>query len=242
MRSYGLRRREFITLLGGAAAGLPLAARAQPVGKVFRIGVLGYARSSGLEALFAELHRLGFNDGENLSVQWRFLDEDARAPQVLADELVRTMPDVLVVNGPEVGLKAAVEATKTIPIVTIAINFDPIARGYVASLGRPGGNVTGVFFRQTDLAQKQIELLTEAFPGKTRICALWDALSADQFSAAERAAKSLNVELRSLKLENPPYDFNAVFETLAGDDPQLLLVLSSPYFTPHQFRIAELAA
>ena len=107
--------------------------------------------------------------------------------------------------GGEIVLQAAVAASRTVPIVMWAINFDPIARGYVKSLAQPGGNITGIVSLQTELAAKQVELLTQALPDRTRLAILWDAISADQFTAAERQAKSLRLEVQSLKLENPPF-------------------------------------
>jgi putative ABC transport system substrate-binding protein len=125
--------------------------------------------------------------------------------------------------------------------VVWAINYDPIARGYVKGLAHPGGNVTGVVTLQTELAAKQVELLTQAFPGRARLAILWDQLSADQFSAAEQLAKSLRLNVQSQKLENPPYDFDAAFQSLAQGSPQMLLVLSSPLFSTSRTRIADLA-
>jgi putative tryptophan/tyrosine transport system substrate-binding protein len=94
---------------------------------------------------------------------------------------------------------------------------------------------------QTELAAKQVELLTQAFPERTRLAVLWDGISADQFAAAERQARSLRLDVRSLKLGNPPYDFDAAFRSLAEGAPQMLLVLSSPFFTVYRSHIAELA-
>jgi len=109
---------------------------------------------------------------------------------------MQVQPELIVVNGAEPMLQAVRAAGHTIPIVLVAINFDPIARGYVGSLARPGGNITGVVFQQLELAQKQVELLTQAFPERTHLAALFDAQSADQFGAAERSAKSLNLQIR----------------------------------------------
>jgi ABC-type uncharacterized transport system substrate-binding protein len=109
----------------------------------------------------------------------------------------------------------------------------------VQSLARPGGNVTGVFTRQPELAAKQVEILKETFPEWTRLTALWDALSTDQLRGAQRAAESLQLTLRPLKLENPPYDIAATFRRVAESDQQMLLVLSSPFFGPHNKEIAE---
>jgi len=238
-------RREFITLLGGAAAAWPLAAHAQQSDKVIRLAVLGPSRNTApslalYQAFVAQLRELGFSEGQNLVVEHRGVD-DPRGPFVAAAELMRSQPDLIVVSGPEVALQAVVGASGFIPIVMIAVNFDPVARGYVASLSRPGGNITGVVFQQLELAQKQVELLTQAFPEKTRVAVLFDAQSLAQFGAAERAAKSLNLQLQALKLENPPYDFDAVFRSAVAGGAQMVLVQSSPNFIPHQSEIANLA-
>jgi len=239
-----MRRREFITLLGGAAVAWPLGARAQQAGKVIRIGVFGPSLNSPAttvpyQAFLAELHELGFVEGQNLSIEYHNLD-DSRGTFVAAAELMRSQPDLIVAAGPEVALQAVVGASRAVPIVVIAVNFDPIARGYVTSLARSGGNITGVVYRQLELAAKQVELLTQAFPERTRLAALFDAQSADQFSAAERAAQSLNVQLQGLKLENP-YDFEAVFRRAMASATQMVLMLSSPFFIPHESRICQLA-
>ena len=148
-----------------------------------------------------------------------------------ANELVAWRADVLFAFGPELGLQAAAAARPPVPIVILANNYDPIARGYVQSLSRPGGNVTGIVSRQLELVAKQIELLMEAFPERKRLGALWDALSADQFAAAEREAKARQLTLRAIKLENPPYDSTAAFRTLAQDGVELLHFLGSPLFS-----------
>jgi putative tryptophan/tyrosine transport system substrate-binding protein len=136
-------------------------------------------------------------------------------------------------------VKAALAASRTIPIVMWANNFDPIAHGYVQSLARPGGNVTGIFTRQPELAAKQVEILKETFPDRTRLTVLWDRLSADQMEGAERAAKSLQLTPVAIKLENPPYDIPAVFRRVAESQPQMLAVLSSPLFGPHNKEIVD---
>ena len=138
-------------------------------------------------------------------------------------------------------LQALVGASGAVPTVVIATNYDPIARGYAASLSRPGGNITGVVYRQLELAEKQVELLNQTFPEKTRLAGLYDALSADQFSAAERTAKLLGLQLQALKLENPPYDFGSAFRRAEADAAQMMLVLSSPHFIQHKPLIAQLA-
>ena len=239
-----IRRRELIFTLGGAAAAWPLAARAQQVGKVMRLGFFGPGLTSPAtivpyQAFAAQLRELGFNEGQNIVIEYRNVD-DPRGPFVAAADLMRSQPDLIVAFGPEVALQAVVGASRAVPIVMIAINYDPIARGYVTSLARPGGNITGVVSLQLELAQKQVELLTQAFPDRTRLAILFDALSADQFTAAERAAKLFNIQPQALKLENPPYDMAVPFGSAAVGGAQMMLVLSSPLFIPHHRRIAEL--
>jgi len=240
-----MKRREFITLLGGAGVVWPLAARAQQPGKPVRIGFLGASlnapATAGLFQQFLdELRDGGFSEGQNLIVEHRRVD-DPRGTFVAAAELMRLQVDLIVAQGPEVALQAVVGASRSIPIVLQAINYDPVERGYVASLARPGGNITGLFFRQAELAAKKVELLTQTFPDRTRLAVLSDMHVADEFNAAERSAKSLHLELRAVTLEKPPYDFAAAFRTIAQDGAQMLLVLSSPFFAEHRRQLAELA-
>jgi ABC-type uncharacterized transport system substrate-binding protein len=246
-----MKRREFITLVGAAAA-WPLAARAEEQdGRVWRIGVIGPRSENagfrsgvggaGYPTMLDELRKLGFSEGRNLTVEYRSIEQEPRTVFAGAAELVRWNADVLVAIGPEVGLQAAVAATSKIPIVIAAFNYDPIARGYVKNLAQPGGNITGVFLRQPELAEKQVELLTQTFPDKTRIAMLWDDLSSDQFSAAENRANLLHLQVLPTKLERPPYDFDAAFQLVAKSSPQMLLILSSPHFIAQRQRIAELA-
>jgi putative tryptophan/tyrosine transport system substrate-binding protein len=240
-----MRRREFISLLGGAPVAWPLAAHGQQAGKVIRIGFIGASLNSSAmaaqyQAFLKELHELGFSEGRNIVVDYRRLD-DPRGPFAVAAELMRLQVDLIVATGPEVALQAVVGASRSIPIVIMAVQYDPIERGYVSSLARPGGNITGVFYRQPELAAKQLELLTQTFPEKSRLAVLYDTNSADQFSAAEEAARSMPLELRPLKLEKPPYDFSAAFQTMAQGGAQMVLVLSSPFFVERRPEVAALA-
>jgi ABC-type uncharacterized transport system substrate-binding protein len=123
----------------------------------------------------------------------------------------------------------------------IAVNFDPIAGGYVSNITRPDKNITGLVYRAPELAAKQLELLMEAFPNEKPIAALWESASAGQFESAQRIAQSLHIELRSHKLENPPFDFDEAFRAVAQDGSRMVLVLSGPAFAPQRKRIADLA-
>jgi ABC-type uncharacterized transport system substrate-binding protein len=241
-----MRRREFTTLVAGALAAWPLVARADQSGKLARVGYLGPLPNNPMivasyAVISSELRQFGFVDGQNLIIEYRYHNLPGADISAQAAELVQSDVDVLVADGPEAVLQAAVGASGTIPIAMIAINFDPIGRSYVSSLARPGGKVTGIYFEQLELVEKQLELLTQAVPGKTKATALYDALSVDQFTAAQRAAETMTLEFHGLKLENPPYDFDAAFRVLAQDSPHMLLVLSSAHFTSSRSRIATLA-
>jgi putative tryptophan/tyrosine transport system substrate-binding protein len=240
-----MRRREFLSLLSGAAV-FAVDARAQQSGKQARIGVFAAEATNPVMgqsylAFLEELRRAGFAEGQNLIVDhWPSHREPPTLSQKAA-EIVRANPDVLVALGAEPSLQAWVRASRTIPIVFVANNYDPIARGYVQSLAKPGGNVTGIFLRQTELAEKQVELLAQAFPDRTRLAVLWDTISADQFQAAERRAKLLRLEVHSHKMEKPPYDLEAAYRSLVSGGANMLLLLSSPFFAQQRDQVVQLA-
>jgi putative tryptophan/tyrosine transport system substrate-binding protein len=239
-------RRDFIALLAGMSAPWASPLYAQQTAKRARIGVLGASTGNPVmgpayRAFVEELRRLGFDEGKNLTVEHRPTEQNLAALSADAKELASLNVDALVALGAEPSLKACIAASRTIPIVFVANNFDPIALGYVTSLAKPGGNVTGVFLRQTELAEKQVDLLMEAFPDRKRLAVFWDDISANQFVSAERRAKLLGLQVRSFKLDNPPYDFEAAFRFITDVDPQMLLVLSSPFFAQQSGRVTELA-
>jgi len=170
----------------------PLGAGAQPSGKVARVGLLSAAQprsASFIQAFEHRLRDLGYVEGQTLIVEFRTGEGKAERYSALAAELVQRHVDVLVASGPEAVLRAVRDATRTIPIVMIAIDYDPIARGYVAGLPRPGGNITGLFFQQLELTGKRFEFLKGALPQLTRVAVFWDAFSADQLPVAEAAAR-----------------------------------------------------
>ena len=172
-----MNKRDFITLLGGAAA-WPLAARAQQATKVPRIGILSPGRSefpdpnfNMLNALLQRLHELGYTEGQNLAVERQFADGSSDRLRELAAELVRSKPDIIIAFSTTAALPAK-QATSTIPIVAVAM-ADPVADELVASLARPGGNVTGTTFLGPELVAKRLQLLREVVPGLSRVAALW---------------------------------------------------------------------
>jgi putative ABC transport system substrate-binding protein len=239
-----VRRREFIGLVAcGAALTWPFRTRAQQAEKIHRVGFLGPARTPAqmefYRAFSSQLEKNGLREGENILVEYRAID-DPRGPFIGAAELGRGQPSVLVAVGPEVALQAVIGASGHIPIVMLAVNFDPIERGYVTSLAQPAGNITGVMVRPLDMARKQIDLLRQAFPDRNRLALLYDTQTADQFTAADQGAKSLNLQVQALKVD-PAYDFTGTFEAAAKVGAQFVLVQSSIAFTSHRTKIAELA-
>jgi ABC-type uncharacterized transport system substrate-binding protein len=228
----------------------PLAGEAQPPSKVARVGYLVLSsfgsnpRSRAAFTAFEQgLRALGYVEGQNLVIEFRNAEGNVERLPVLAAEIAQRNVDVLVAGGPEITLQAARQATSTIPIVMVAVDYDPIALGYIAGLPRPGGQITGLFLQQIEIIGKCLELLKDALPHVTRVAVLWDALSADQFRAAEGTARVLGVRIQSLELRDPPaYDYNSAFAAAVREGAEALLVLRSPLFGPGRDRIAALAA
>ncbi len=187
-----MRRREFITLVSGAAIAWPLAALAQASPKVLRLGTVSInPRTASFWVAFERrLRELGYVEGENLRTESPEIGEHIdRVGEVMKD-LVRHKVDIIVASGPEVVLKSALAATDVLPIVMVAVDYDPLARGYVASLARPTGNITGVFFQQIELSVKRLQVMKEAFPEMQAATVFWDRLSADQWQAVREITGS----------------------------------------------------
>jgi putative ABC transport system substrate-binding protein len=200
-----LKRRDFISFLGGAAAGWPLAARAQQTARVRRIGILSSTASDALgqtrtRVFQQELERLGWTDGRNLVIEYRWGDGRTERYPELAAELVRLGVDVIVTDSTPSAL-AAKQATSVIPIVIAA--GDPVATGLVASLARPGGNITGLSSQTTDLAGKRLELLREIVPGLHRVGILINVTNITavvEVRGLEAAAAVLGVDVAKLEI------------------------------------------
>jgi putative ABC transport system substrate-binding protein len=185
---------------------------------------------------------LGYTDGENATIEFRSGEGIPARIVEVTKELVRLKIDVLLTAGGVAALRAAKEATGTIPIVMVAVETDPVADGYVASLAHAGGNMTGVTFRQLELTSKRLELLKVALPRVTRVAVLWDTSAADQLKAAEAAARTLGLQLRPVELRNPPYDFDGAFRTMSQDRTGALFVVTTPLIFRERARIAGQAA
>jgi putative ABC transport system substrate-binding protein len=239
-----MRRREFITLLGGGAAAWPLAARAQQRAKVARIGYLGLgpasAWSSRVEGLRAGLRDLGWVEGKNIIIEFRWADGVKQLPEFAA-ELVRMKIDVIFAPTSTM-VEAARQATKTIPIV-FSNHADPIGGGHVASLPRPGGNITGLTDLASELDAKELEMLKEAVPRTTRIGVLWNPTTPSQvpgLQSLKAAGEKLGLALHMASAATAE-EFDGAFASMARENVDSLFVMPSPLIVMQRVRVAELA-
>jgi putative tryptophan/tyrosine transport system substrate-binding protein len=215
-----MRRRQVLTLLGGAAAAWPLAARAQQPGKLRTIGFLGQstrsAASEWVAAFVQRLHELGWNEGRTVAIEYRWADGREERFAQIAAEFVRLKVDIIVTSGtPQV--LAAKQATSVIPIVFAAAG-DPVASGLVASLARPGGNATGLSSLVADLAGKRLELLREVVPALRRLAIMGNVgnpLTVLELGEVQAAAGTLGLEVHTLEIRQAQ-DITPAFEALKG--------------------------
>jgi putative ABC transport system substrate-binding protein len=241
-----MKRRDFIALLGGAATAplFPAALPAQPK-TIRRVGFLGglniiAPQSENYRAFLTQLDELGFRAGRNVIVEYKAL-ADPRGPGGSVSDLLRSKPEVIVVTGPEIGLQAVAAQSQAVSAVFLAIQYDPVAQKHVASLQKPGGNVTGVYARLPDLATKQIELLKEVLPGRKRLGVAWDAETADHLAAVQAAGKAAGLDIVPIRHERPPYTIELTFRNFRVHKVHAAMILPSPHFGGRRSRIAELA-
>jgi putative tryptophan/tyrosine transport system substrate-binding protein len=207
-RGDRMNRRRFVTLIGGAAAAWPLAARAQQPDRIRRIGVLSSLAADDqgnnvrLAAFQQRLQQLGWTDGHNVRIDYRFAAGNPENYRKYAAELVALAPDVILAPGGS--LAPMLQATRTVPIV-FAFAADPVGSGLVESLSRPGGNATGFLLFEYDLSAKWLELLKEIVPGVTRAAVLRDPTSITgigQFAVIQSVARPVGVEVSPLNLRD----------------------------------------
>jgi putative ABC transport system substrate-binding protein len=238
-----MKRREFITLIGGAAA-WPLAAHAQQPDKIPRVGILSPAASEAapdLTAFRERLRDLGYIDGKTIALDFRLSDGKINALPALAAELVRIPVNVIVTDSTSATL-AAFDATRTIPIVMGATGGDPVVLGLAKSLSRPGGNVTGTNFL-SGLSEKRLQLLKLAFPGVQRVAVLTnpvDAISVSEMPKAEMAAARIGTLLLPLAASTPAELRALAPSALSGSDD--LLVFTGAMFWNNRATIIGLAS
>jgi putative ABC transport system substrate-binding protein len=239
-----VKRREFITLLGGAATAWPLAARAQQAAMP-TIGFIGVSQAnSGWRAFAQGLGEAGYVEGKNVVIEYRWAEgRYERFPQLAAD-LVDRRVTVIATPGNAVAALAAKDATTTIPIV-FGIADDPVRRGLVASLARPGGNITGINFLTGELAAKRLALLQELVPGTTRVVALLNPADGLRAEAIEKdiegAARAIGLQIRILNASTSR-DIDSALATLAGERADALFVSPDSFFNSRRVQIVNLAA
>ena len=241
-----MRRREFITFVGGAATAWPLATRAQQAGKILHtVGMLSAGTleppGSGQTAFLNTLRELGWIEGKNVAIERRQAENRLERLPVLAAELVRLNVDVIVALGTLAPL-AAKRATSTTPIVMTGA-VDPLGNGLVASLAQPGGNVTGMSLMSPDLAGKRLELLNELLPRFARVAILWNVANpgpALVFKETQAASRTLGIEVQSLEVRGPD-DFNGTFETVRRAHPDALITVEDPLTFDYRKLIADFA-
>jgi putative tryptophan/tyrosine transport system substrate-binding protein len=240
-----VRRREFMMLIGGAAAAWPLAARAQPTA----MPVIGYLSSQSQEARIdllvgfrQGLKEAGLHEGENVVIEYRWAENRTERLPGLAADLIRQRVAVIAASGGPTSLAAA-KATSTIPIVFM-VPEDPVRLGLVKSLARPGGNMTGVNFFSAELASKRFELLRELVPAIRRVAVLLNpeegAIAASNLRDAETAASSMGLELQVLNATTGP-EIDTAFETIARIRLDALFISSGPFFANRRVQLAHLA-
>jgi len=245
---FDMKRREFVTLLGGAAA-WPVAARAQQSQRVRRVGVLmAVAESdadvrSGVTIFQQSLQELGWTDGRNIRIDYRWGDADADRIHALAKELVGLQPDVLVAHSTP-SAKGLLQATRSIPIVFLTVT-DPLGQGLVASLSRPGGNITGFSVFEFSLGTKWVEALKQIAPDTRRVTAIFNPETAPYYGmylrSIEAAASAIAVELIAIEVRSEG-DIGNVIRKAASESDGGLFVLPDSHNVVHRKRIIELAA
>jgi ABC-type uncharacterized transport system substrate-binding protein len=236
-----LKRRDFIALLGsGAAAAWPLTLRAQQRERMRRIGVLLFGTPNtdpNLGAFLQGLRELGYIESQNVVIDYRYAEGKPDRLRGLAGELVAIKPDLIFALGGDVAPSARV-ATSTIPIV-IAVSNDPVQAGLVASLARPGNNITGVTFVSSDLAAKRLQFLRDIAPTLAHVAAIWNPDHVDpEYRETQSAAKTLGIQIQSLEVRSAE-DFDSAFQSARNAGIQALMPITSRLMLTNRERIIE---
>jgi putative tryptophan/tyrosine transport system substrate-binding protein len=233
-----MRRRDFIKGVSVWTA-LPVVARAQQPG-VTRVGIVTIQSPTSLiYATFSQrLRELGYVEGQNLSLDFVNPAQQAGGNAGAVQELIRRKV-ILAIYQPS--MAAIVAAASGIPVVMIAVDYDPLAFGYIESLARPGKKVTGLYLQQIDLAKKRIELLTQALPNVRAATVFWDSASADQWKATSSAAQEFGLRLADVQLRDQPYDYEKAISQVPSDYRSVVIVPTSPVFYRDRQELAEFA-
>lgn len=209
---------------------------------MLRVGYVGLNPRANLAmvAFEQQMAKLGYRDGQN------YILDFVGAPTVDAleagsKELIARKPDVIVTGGPEITLQLTLAASTSIPIVMLAVDFDPLARGYVPSIAKPGGRITGLFLPQIELTEKRLQFFKEAFPAVSALTVFWDKVSADQWEAAQRGGTRLGLQLAGVDLGAPPFDYDHALVQVPPSHRTNLFALASPLFFQDRVRQAQFA-
>jgi putative tryptophan/tyrosine transport system substrate-binding protein len=226
---------------------LSFSAQAQQAKKVPRIGFIFNAGTSArpsrsFDAFQQGLRDLGYIEGQNLIIERRYSEGRLDRMPTLVDELVQRKVDVIVATN-NVVIRSAKEATKIIPIVMVS-SIDPVIAGYVDSLARPGGNITGISFLARDLSAKRVELLKEVLPRMSRVAILWDADGPEPnvaFKEYQAASRTFKLDLQSLEVRRPNPDLENAFQAAKKKRDDALIIVASPLTVQHQKQVLDLA-
>ena len=238
-------RRTFIAGMAAAIASAPIAAQETPAGKRYRIGFLWDSPDvfpDALEAFRRKLRELGYVEGRNITIEYRWAEGKPARMRELADELVRLKVDVIIAPS-SIYTDAAKRATAKIPIVFMS-HADPLGSGHISALGRPGGNITGLSLMMTETNVKGLQIFKEAIPGLARIAVIWDPATpshAPGLKAVEAAGPSLGLAVQSVAVRSAT-EYASAFTAIVRERSNGVLVLSTPFFIADAKRLAELAA
>jgi putative ABC transport system substrate-binding protein len=236
-----MKRREFVALLGGAAATWPLAARAQQPAMT-RVGIVTIQpRTAPIYVAFDQrLRELGYAEGQNLRLDFVNPAEQAGGNAGAVQELIRRKVDIILVLY-QPTMAAIIAAAPTMPVVMIAVDYDPLTFGYIKSLARPGRAATGLYLQQIDLARKRVELLTQALPNVHAATVFWDAASEDQWKATSGVAPEFGLRLADVQLRNQPYDYDKALAQAPSDSRSVVIFPTSPVFYRDRQQLAQFA-
>jgi putative ABC transport system substrate-binding protein len=247
-RSKPLRWRStvfflFLWALAGAVSLMPIEAHTQE-SKMLRVGAVSFQPKAHpiYVAFLKRLAELGYEEGRNFTFDFMTVGRSKGSVESAFRKIVERKVNILLAGGPEFKLKSVIAAAGSLPIVMVAVDYDPLARGYVSSLARPGGNITGLVFQQIELTRKRLQLMREASPAAKSATVFWDQISADQWQAAQVAADALEFPIHGVELRDPPYDFDRALAGVPAEYRGALMVLASPMFTlPARRRLPDFA-
>jgi putative tryptophan/tyrosine transport system substrate-binding protein len=234
-----MNRRRFLQAALAGVVSAPLVAEAEQAGKAWRVGLIAVTHIPGEDAFFQRLRELGYVEGQNLTVERRYSEGRAERFQEFAADLVRRKVDIIIVGTTPAAL-AVESATKTIPVV-FPTAIDPVGAGLVASLARPGDNITGLTNQAPELAAKRLQLLKETIPSLSRVAVLWNAANpgnARLWFDAQDAARTLGLRLQSEEVRQPT-DFERVFTAMTRQRPRALLFIGDALTLQHAPQIVD---